>query len=349
MTYEVEEASGITDQWVLDYVVPHMCESGEVPRQVCLVLGRAALWRLFDPSGDNIVPEEMRARVMARYADLGHDNTLPVGSNPVRKVPLIVDGADSEVLIDRVDYGDDNEGGGRGDDGDAMALDGRQRRALSNAQLRMLTSQGELLLVVLFHEVYFDFAHIYLVAHLRRENADMRLEYERQLVIIRGQMTRLNKNIVRFINRPAHPIRHQQHPPNETHAAALATLNITPAAAPILPPMEIEEDDPAAQIHQGIARLSKCPRSLHELWKEYQVGTGGYKAAKDFTVQERGADKSKYYRRNVFWTKVSELILAGYSSDQACDLIYCSVTKIINKMIADKKEGGHPGLRVVHR
>ena len=130
-----------------------------------------------------------------------------------------------------------------------MALDGRQRRALSNAQLRILTSQGELLLVVLFHEVYFDFAHIYLVAHLRRENADMRLEYERQLVIIRGQMTRLNKNIVRFINRPAHPIRHQQHPPNETHAAALATLNITPAAAPILPPMEIEEDDPAAQIH----------------------------------------------------------------------------------------------------
>jgi hypothetical protein len=119
--------------------------------------------------------------------------------------------------------------------------------------------------------------------------------------------------------------------------------------------MEIEEDDPAAQIHQGIARLSKCPRSLHELWKEYQVGTGGYKAAKDFTAQERGADKSKYYRRNVFWTKVHELILAGYSSDQACDLIYrcygrgCSVTNIINKMIADKKEGGHRGLRVAHR
>lgn len=189
----------------------------------------------------------------------------------------------------------------------------------------------------------------------------MRLEYERQLVIIRGQMTRLNKNIVRFMNRPAHPIRHQQHPPNETTAEALAALNIAalnitaPAAAPVLPRMEIEEDDPAAQIHQGIARLSKCPRSLHELWKEYQVGTGGYKAAKEFTAQERGADKSKYYRRNVFWTKVSELILAGYSSDRACDLVYrcygrgCSVTKIINKMIADKKEGGHPGLRVAHR
>lgn len=155
MTYEVEGGSGITDQWVLDFVVPHMFESGEVPRQVCLALGRAALWRLFDPSGDNIVPEEMRARVMARYADLGHDNTLPAGTNPVRKVPLIVDGADSEVLVDRVDFGDDDEGGGGGGsgggDGVAMSLhDGRQRRALTNAQLRMLTSQGELLLFVSF-------------------------------------------------------------------------------------------------------------------------------------------------------------------------------------------------------
>ena len=49
-----------------------------------------------------------------------------------------------------------------------------------------------------------------------------------------------------------------------------------------------------------IAKLSNCPRSLHELWKEYEFGSGGFKAAKDFTERERGADKSKYYSRNVF-------------------------------------------------
>jgi hypothetical protein len=79
------------------------------------------------------------------------------------------------------------------------------------------------------------------------------------------------------------------------------------------------------QLHRIIRAspgLFQVPLQSTELWKEYQVGTGGYKAAKNFTVQERGADNSKYYRWNVFWTKVSESISAGYSSDQACELIY---------------------------
>ena len=70
------------------------------------------------------------------------------------------------------------------------------------------------------------------------------------------------------------------------------------------------------------------------------------KAAKDFTVQERGQDKYQYYRRDVFWSKVAELVRAGFTSDRACDKIYdvyggnMSVTKIINAMIVDKKIGG---------
>ena len=45
--YEVEEASGII--FGLHFEL-HMFESGEVPCQMCLVVGRVALWRLFDPS-----------------------------------------------------------------------------------------------------------------------------------------------------------------------------------------------------------------------------------------------------------------------------------------------------------
>ena len=62
--------------------------------------------------------------------------------------------------------------------------------------------------------------------------------------------------------------------------------------------------------------------NLHNLWQEYEFGFAGYKAAKDFTSRERGADKCKYYRRNIFWSKVNELVLAGHSADEACDLIY---------------------------
>ena len=174
--------------------------------------------------------------------------------------------------------------------------------------------------------------------------------------MLRGQLTRLNHNLVRFVNRPAHPIR-------KPHVSAMVEAAVgqedQPPAdqMPALEPaaMEIEPEQEASPDLPLIAKLSKCPRSLHELWKEYEFGSGGFKAAKDFTERERGADKSKYYRRNVFWKKVGELILAGLSSDDACDLVYrcygssCSVTCILNKMISDKKVGGHPGLRIHQR
>jgi hypothetical protein len=77
-----------------------MLEAG-IPHQVCLVLGRAVLWRMFDPLGENLVPEEHRSRVMARYGDIGVNNLLSQGTNPMKKVALIVDGYDAEVLIDK--------------------------------------------------------------------------------------------------------------------------------------------------------------------------------------------------------------------------------------------------------
>ena len=92
-----------------------------------------------------------------------------------------------------------------------------------------------------------------------------------------------------------------------------------------------------------VAKLSKCPRSLYDLWKEYEFGFHGCKAAKDWNALERGADRFKYYKRNVFWVQVSEMVWAGHSADRAIDLIYraygsnLSVTKIIKKVIVDNK------------
>ena len=54
----------------------------------------------------------------------------------------------------------------------------------------------------------------------------------------------------------------------------------------------------------------------------------------------------------MFWSKVAELVRAGFTSDRACVKIYdvygdnMSVTKIINATIVDKKIGGYPHLRV---
>lgn len=100
----------------------------------------------------------------------------------------------------------------------------------------------------------------------------------------------------------------------------------------------------------GVARLVKCPRTLHLLWREYMFGFSGYKPAREWTQAERGKDRFNFYRRNVFWSKVVEMVRLGYTAERAIDKIYSvyghklSVTNILNRMIKDKKDGGHPGL-----
>ena len=42
------------------------------------------------------------------------------------------------------------------------------------------------------------------------------------------------------------------------------------------------------EINNPPASLSRCPRSLFNLWTEYGYGIGGNKAAKDFNYKERG-------------------------------------------------------------
>ena len=71
-----KEESSITDQWILDYVVPNMAH--HLPRQVCVVLGRALLWKIFHVSGE-VLPIEIRSRVMAAYDDLGENCSLEGG------------------------------------------------------------------------------------------------------------------------------------------------------------------------------------------------------------------------------------------------------------------------------
>ena len=100
------------------------------------------------------------------------------------------------------------------------------------------------------------------------------------------------------------------------------------------------------------ARLSRCPKTLFDLWHEYQFGLSGCKPAKEFTLIERGKAKSVFCRRKVFWDVVVKLVNAGHTSEVAIDKVYAcygrntSVTKILLKMVQDRKTGGHPNLRV---
>lgn len=78
------------------------------------------------------------------------------------------------------------------------------------------------------------------------------------------------------------------------------------------------------------------------LWDEYEFGTEGRKAAKSFTIRERGKNRYTYHRRKIFWDKVEELIRHGHSHLTAIDGLYikygrdATVTSIINRMRIDR-------------
>ena len=103
------------------------------------------------------------------------------------------------------------------------------------------------------------------------------------------------------------------------------------------------------------ASLMQRPRTLHDLWAEWQHGGGGRKPAKDFNSGERGAVRSVYSFRKPLLDKVAELVRAGDTANVACDKIYAvygeglSVATILRKMRADRKHGTWPDRLLVHR
>ena len=98
------------------------------------------------------------------------------------------------------------------------------------------------------------------------------------------------------------------------------------------------------------AVLSPHPRTLYEVWDEYNNGIGGRKPAREFSSQERGKVKYKYYRRKKVWDLVSALTRTGLDCHVAIDRIYQvygrgkSVTQIIQNIIADHKRRYTPPL-----
>lgn len=101
--------------------------------------------------------------------------------------------------------------------------------------------------------------------------------------------------------------------------------------------------------------LSHNPRTLIELWREWKHGIDGRKPAEQFTTAERnsriGGTKQKWYRRSVVWKCMDRLVRGGDTPQVAANKIRraygfsLSVTQIINRMIHDKRTGGHPNLR----
>ena len=101
-----------------------------------------------------------------------------------------------------------------------------------------------------------------------------------------------------------------------------------------------------------VAKLSKRPKTLWDLWTEYTCGGEDRKPAREFTAAERGAVKGLYSQRNLVWKIIEKHVQAGYIAPVAINKVYqvygegASNGTIIQGIRKDNKTGGHPTLRL---
>ena len=312
IAYFVREESGVSSEWILEHVTPHMVAAG-IPRQVCIVLGRALLWKVWEAAQgdeDHRVPSSITARVMMAVRDLGTRNLLEEGTNPIRRGSIGVSGIDAELYVYEIGGGSSGGGGGSSGDGDTSA-DGRDPRIKAGeqaAEIRFLGSE---------------------VQRLHRVIADNGEQSARRDALNRHLLHKMSKNIARIAGTPGRRV--------AVEPADVSDAVIVRTPSPL------------------VASLVARPRTLHDLWAEWQFGGGGRKPAKDFNSSERGAVKNKYSFRKTLWDKVAEMVRAGDTAHIACDKIYASygenlsVTKILKKMNVDRRSGTWPAQLTAQR
>jgi hypothetical protein len=170
--YFVKESSGMSEEWILENVVPQI--SSKYSRSAALVLGRGLLWRIFDTEQCNAVPVDISTRVKNARNNLGDRCQLLEGENPVQKVPITVTGHDAVVYIDMLLEDDGN--------GNAVPVAGQQEpRRIDTEQLRHMNT---------------------LLLNLRRDIADVRTDVTR--VYERGErnFNVVNRNVRHFMRNP---------------------------------------------------------------------------------------------------------------------------------------------------
>lgn len=310
--YELRSNSRISNDWLVEHVSKNIASL--FPRQMAIVLGKALLWAICDDEASQFIDSAMVQRVRTDVRSLNGCYTAGLTSmNPVRKVPLIVNGEEGVLIINELEDDVDDVNLGHGVQAGGIG------RSDSN-QIRMLVSA---------------------VKSLSRQNEEMKNELHIFKTTCNTLLSQLNTSVKRISIIPGIRSRGRSqvghvgngsNPSSPSSAAGGTEINTNNAI-----PYE--------------STLCKCPKSLHVLWQEYEFGVGGRKPAKLFSARERGRVKFNYSLRNHFWLLMNRMILRGYTHAAAIDKIYSvygtnlSATKILRMIRSDSKTGGHAQLR----
>ena len=306
--YRMKRGVSLTDDWLFEHVVPNIRRRFPEDSRFCRILATAILFGAMDNEiAEVYLPEAMRERITTGYIP-----THPDIAQPVVRIPLTIYRIQDTLMIDEMPTVEGGNNVGKAVPGALQAVNEQQQaQLLINIQaLQQSTAQN----------------------HQQTQNSIASL---RTWAV--GQFRTVNNNIRAFGGTIQGAVARQD--PQQQARRRQAT-------------------DPDRQVQEGTlpATLAKQPRTLAELWEEYQFGIGNRKPAKDWTSTERGnmmnGTKQKYYRRKMVWWTMEKLIATGMSRDAAINRIRnaygwrCSVTQIINFIIANHQNGGtgHPNL-----
>ena len=300
---------GVSEEFVLSKVVPNCRKL--LGDEAGAALGRAVLWAAFHEQHHAdpecpLLQPWLRAAVIQAYEE-AYGTASDVVHNPVEKVTVVPQGNGDELYLIEI---------GVNSAGEQIQVDGRRDSTIDD------------MTTLLSHQL-----------QVQRQIEETRAEVLNQLFEVRHNTSKqfeiINKNLKRIalqpVLRPGAMVHRQR---------GLLEVRVDSG--------EEEEET----IERMPAKLSQCPKTLFDLWQEYQFGLSGCKPAKEFNLLERGKTKSVFCRRKVFWDVIVKLVNAGHTSEVAIDKVYgcygrtTSVTKILLKMVQDRKTGGHPNLRV---
>lgn len=309
----------VTAEFVTTQVTPNITRV--FGQQMGLVLGRALMWGVFDADWSLNYEDAWVARVKEQF-DLIPNNGLAQGQNPVEKKLLIVSGHEGQVILTQIENGAEADANMQVMGG-AVAQQGvvGQGGGFSDAQGQALIAQG----MSLQHEV------VDMKQTMETHHAQNMLQHRTHTTNLRRLQQRLPRYGAGPVNNP------------QGGGAGAGGIAV------VVPVDNGEAAAAAVVVPAANATLSPTPRTLYDLWQEWQFGRGGRKPAKDFTPAERGRERHKYCRRRVVWKIQQILILKGLTAQAASDRLYAvygegaTVTTIINRLKQDKRNNTlHP-------
>ena len=281
--------------------------------QLGKLFGRALLWIAYSDRS-HLLPPAMLDRIKTAYNEV---STTPDNEPPVVKVLQHVSGREAQVFVQDVEANPQ-------DPEDVAANPG----LAANPPMHRVHGGGNHfydLPAMLNTLLAQGNRHQRSLTDLQGSFERMKITQQRTNTTLNGLVNRIDRNPVNMIRRQAT----QQQRRNQAQPPHVQARNTT-----------------------SNATLMPNPRNLEQLWEEYEIGSGGRKAAKLFTRQERGTCRFKYSRRKIVWDLIASLVRAGRTAPAVIDSIYAaygpiSVTQIINRVREDKKHHRLPAtLRV---